>query len=569
MDGLDDLGGRDAPAQQCGGVGIDGGQEARVLLQTAAQGRLGLLQGATPAQHVGQRHEGAIGPAADGRRVAAGPVAHLQAAAQQRLLAEEIAGRAGGERLLEHDVGEAGEDLEDLVARGGDLGNAAGVAQRVHVTGGQRGRIAVAADASGLAHRRPRALEVGQGARRVAGGRVLRAEVEVQERVVDALGHLALEQFEVAVGLVLGVAHGAEVAEVLDAHRGALQALGQVGRQVLGDLLVDAALEAVLGAIAEHAHRVVRDRRAVLDVAGVIGLGQEEGLAPGTAGERAQALSVVGHEHLVGVEVHDPVAGGGREGRVARRGEVAVPDVVQDAGAVALGDLDGAVGRSGVDDDDLVDRVARGLQAAPDHRLLVLDDHAQAEGQTLGRARGGGDAVDARLQLAHEPAAWARTRTPARLRRVHSARLRSTLGSSGSRRWAAVNSALAALRAPELVEDDARVVEQHGLARVGLEHVDRGGGGGQQVGGTVERFAQPSLQQRAARLVAAVGIGDLAGLGDDRAVAGPVAGGEAGWPRRDEAGGGDGLVRGRAGGFGGIDETEGHVLVHRRAAEYS
>ena len=46
----------------------------------------------------------------------------------------------------------------------------------------------------------------------------------------------------------------AQVAEVLDAHRRALLALGQVGRQALGDLLVDAALEAVLGAVAEQAH---------------------------------------------------------------------------------------------------------------------------------------------------------------------------------------------------------------------------------------------------------------------------------------------------------------------------
>ena len=38
-----------------------------------------------------------------------------------------------------------------------------------------------------------------------------------------------------------------------------------------------------------------------------------------------------------------------------------------------------------------------------DHRLLVLDDHAQADGQALGRARGGGDAVDARLQVADGP----------------------------------------------------------------------------------------------------------------------------------------------------------------------
>ena len=162
------------------------------------------------------------------------------------------------------------------------------------------------------------------------------------------------------------------------------------------------------------------------------------------------------------------------------------------------------------------------------------------------------------------PAAWASTRTPARLRRVHSARLRSTLGSSGSRRCAAREQRRRGLDGAELVEDDAGVVEQDRLARVGLEHVDSDGGGGHQRAAASEPLAQAELQERAARLVAAVGVGDLAGLGDDRAIAGPVAGGQAGGRGRDEAGGGDGLGRGRAGGFGGIDETEGHGCVHRR-----
>ena len=61
----------------------------------------------------------------------------------------------------------------------------------------------------------------------------------------------------------LRVAHGAEVAVVLDADGRLLEPLGQVAGQVLGDLLVQAALEAVLGAVAEHAQRVVRDRGAV------------------------------------------------------------------------------------------------------------------------------------------------------------------------------------------------------------------------------------------------------------------------------------------------------------------
>ena len=82
-----------------------------------------------------------------------------------------------------------------------------------------------------------------------------------------------------------------------------------------------------------------------------------------------------------------------------------------------------------------------------------------------------------------------------------------------------------------------------------------------------ERFAQGELEQRAARLVAAMGVGDLAGLGAEGAEAGPVRGGEASGGGGDEAGGGDGLVRGRAGGFGSIDETEGHVSVHRRRSK--
>ena len=66
-----------AAAQQQGGVGVDGGQEAGVLAQAAAQRLLGLLDGAAAAQDLGQGHERAVGAAADGRRVAAGPVAHL------------------------------------------------------------------------------------------------------------------------------------------------------------------------------------------------------------------------------------------------------------------------------------------------------------------------------------------------------------------------------------------------------------------------------------------------------------------------------------------------------------
>ena len=51
-----------------------------------------------------------------------------------------------------------------------------------------------------------------------------------------------------------------------------LDALRQVARQALADLLVQAPLEAVLGPVAEHAQRVVRHGRAVFLVARVVGL---------------------------------------------------------------------------------------------------------------------------------------------------------------------------------------------------------------------------------------------------------------------------------------------------------
>src|SRR5439155_12886845 len=127
---------------------------------------------------------------------------------------------------------------------------------------------------------------------RLAQGAVLGPEVEVQERRLAVLLELALEQLEVAPALVLLLAHDPEVAEVLHADVGGLDALGQVARQAVGDLLVDAALEAVLGPVAEDAQGVVVDGRAVLEVAGVVGLDEEERLAPDAAGELAQACGL-------------------------------------------------------------------------------------------------------------------------------------------------------------------------------------------------------------------------------------------------------------------------------------
>ena len=128
----------------------------------------------------------------------------------------------------------------------------------------------------------------------------------------------------------------------------------------MGDLLVDAALEAVLGAVAEDAQGVVGDGGAVAELAGVVRLDQVEGLAPDPAGQLAQQRRVGRVEHLVGVEEEQPVAARGVEADVAGVGEGAGPLALDHLGAEGAGDLDGAVARAGVDDDDLVDRVAGG-----------------------------------------------------------------------------------------------------------------------------------------------------------------------------------------------------------------
>ena len=371
----------------------------------------------------------------------------------------------------------------------------------------------------------------------------------MQERRVEALRGLTLQQLEVAVDLVLGAAHRAQVAEVLDAHRGALEALGQVGGQVLGDLLVDPAVEPVLGAVAEHAQGVVGDGAAVAQLAGVVDLDEIEGVPPRAARQPPQALGVLGDEDLVGVEVHNPVAGRSLEGHVAGGREVTVPRVVQDPRAELLGDLDGAIGRAGVDDDDLVDRLARGLQAAPEHGFLVLDDHAEAERQPLGGAGGRGDALGPGLELADRAGGLRQHAHALAAPAGDLAEVALDVRKLGVQALGGLEEQLGGVQRAELVEGDARVVEQHRLARVDLQCVDRGAGGGRQDTGP-GAGGQADLDDRTKGLVAAVDVGDRARLRDQRAVAGPVAGGQAGGRRRAERGGGNIVCGGRAGGSG-------------------
>src|SRR5205085_2538253 len=69
----------------------------------------------------------------------------------------------------------------------------------------------------------PRALELSERRWGIAGGCVLRAEVEVEERGGRGLGLLRLQQLDVPSRLLLRVADAAEIAVVLDANRGLLE----------------------------------------------------------------------------------------------------------------------------------------------------------------------------------------------------------------------------------------------------------------------------------------------------------------------------------------------------------
>ena len=270
-------------------------------------------------------------------------------------------------------------------------------------------------------------------------------------------------------------------------------------------------------------------------VPGVVRLQQVVGLAPGLAGQGAQALAVALDEDLVRVQEHEPVARGGVEGDVAGVAERAGPLEVDELGAELERDLPRAVLRAGVDDDELVDGVADGGEAAREHLLLVLDDHAQAQREALGRARGGGDALAARGQVAHRGADGGRERRRLQaraaaglelvevVRHVREIRVQPARG---------LEEALGRAQLAELVEGDARDVQEAGLARLGLEQLDgaarddghRAGEDGQ-VGG---RLVQTDLEECQPGLVAAVDVLDVVGAREERGVRVDVARGQCG-----------------------------------------
>ncbi len=183
------------------------------------------------------------------------------------------------------------EALEPLLGARDRVRRTPARAQRLDHAAHQRRRELVAVAIGQALQQLPGALELGERRLRFVRGGILGAEVVVQERRRRAFGLLQAQQLDVAARLLAAVAHSAEIAVVLDAHAACLDALGQVAGQAVGDLLVQAPLEAVLGPVAKYAQRVVRDGGAVLEIAGVVGLREVERLAPGAPGERAQQRS--------------------------------------------------------------------------------------------------------------------------------------------------------------------------------------------------------------------------------------------------------------------------------------
>ena len=261
---------------------LDRPQEDGVLGAAAAQQLLRAVEVAGGAPDVGEARHREVRAAALRRGVRARGVAPLQAALELGDRRRVVAHRRGGDRLLEEDVGEAREEAQDLVAARARLREVPGHPQRADEPAGERRHEAVGGDVLVVADAQPRGLELVQCGDGVAGGGVLRAEVEREERAVETLGDLALEQLDVAARLLLRVADRAEVAVVVDPHVGDREALGEERGQVLGDLLVDAALEAQARAVAEDAQRVVGDGGAVLQRARC-------GSSPAGSGPRARS----------------------------------------------------------------------------------------------------------------------------------------------------------------------------------------------------------------------------------------------------------------------------------------
>jgi hypothetical protein len=178
-------------------------------------------------------------------------------------------------------------------------------------------------------------------------------------------------------------------------------------------------------------------------------------------------------------------------------------------------------------------------------------------------AGGGRDLLGARLELAHRAGGLRQHLDAAAAAARALGEVALDVRKLGVEPAGGLEQRLGQVQRSDLVERDARVVEQHGLARLGVERVERSGRSGDEHRGA-RAGGEAGLDDRAAGVVAAVDVVVLQRLGDERAVAGPVAGGQARGRVGREARGGSCAGGGLPGRLRGIDETEGHARVHRR-----
>ncbi len=94
-------------------------------------------------------------------------------------------------------------------------------------------------------------------------------------------------------------------------------------------------------------------------------------------GSFLSVLRAAGVDDVVGVEPADPVTRRELERGLARGGEVVAPGDPRDPVGVTTRDPKRAVGRAGIDDDDLVDGPCDAREEAWQRRLLIADDHGE------------------------------------------------------------------------------------------------------------------------------------------------------------------------------------------------
>ena len=148
-----------------------------------------------------------------------------------------------------------------------------------------------------------------------------------------------------------------------------------------GDRLMHRSRPAVIGAVADDPFAVVGEGGLAVRVERRV-VAEHDDVGGGVEGafELEQRAAVCFQKDVVRVEPHAVFHLRLGEGKIPRGGKVVGPREVIDLVGIPPRDLPGRVGGAGVHNDDLVRRVRRAFEAAGEDVLLVLDDHAQADG---------------------------------------------------------------------------------------------------------------------------------------------------------------------------------------------